>query len=139
MDSITIETISKLLISAAGAITGWYAVLKPLVNLITNKKKRKMEAIERTLAEDKQYRKTVLDKLEFLEQKLVSNDVSLALIQRDNIERAYCIFVLENGYCPSGMKMAISDTYDFYKQGGHNHIAAERVKEIMDLPEFPQN
>lgn len=137
MDNAAIETGLKILISAAAVITGWYAALKPLFSAYLTRRRRKREAIEATLKADKEYRQTVLDKLNLLDQHIISNDAALALIQRDNIERAYCMFVVEHGYCPSGMKQAIYDMYEYYYKQGHNHIAKERVDEIMNLPEFP--
>ena len=88
---------------------------------------------------DKEYRQTVLDKLDSLHQRVDENDISLALLQRDNIERSYCMFVIEHGYCPSGMKQSINDMYQYYTDRGYNHIAKGRVEELMSLPEFPPN
>lgn len=138
MDNLAIETALKILISAAAALAGWYAALKPFFNHFKEKKQKRMEAIERTLKEDKEYRQEVLDKLGLLDQHITDSDIALALLQRDNIERAYCMFVVEHGYCPSGMKQSIYDMYEYYTHKGNNHIAKERVEEIMRLPEFPQ-
>jgi hypothetical protein len=38
----------------------------------------------------------------------------------------------------AGMKEAISDTFKSYKERGYNHIAENRVEELIALPEFPQ-
>ena len=97
VDNTVIETILKILVSAAAALTGWYAALKPLFNYFKEKKRRKQEAIEAVIKTDKEYRQTVLDKLDSLHQRVDENDISLALLQRDNIERAYCMFVIEHG------------------------------------------
>lgn len=137
MNSTIVDTILKLLISAAAALTGWYAALRPLFNFCVARRKRRREAIEAVLKADKEYRQTVLDKLTSLEQHEKDTDTALALIQRDNIERAYCMFVVEHGYCPSGMKHAIYDMYLYYTKRGNNHIAKDRVDELMELPEFP--
>lgn len=139
VDNAAIETILKILISAAAALTGWYAALKPLFNYFKEKKKRRQEAIEAVIKTDKEYRQTVLDKLDGLYRRVDENDTSLALLQRDNIERAYCMFVVEHGYCPSGMKQSIDDMYNYYTDRGYNHIARERVDALMSLPEFPPN
>ena len=139
VDNAAIETILKILISAAAALTGWYAALKPLFNYFKEKKKRRQEAIEAVIKTDKEYRQTVLDKLDSLYQRIDENDTSLALLQRDNIERSYCMFVVEHGYCPSGMKQSIDDMYNYYTDRGYNHIARERVDALMSLPEFPPN
>jgi hypothetical protein len=138
MDNAAIDTGLKILISAAAVITGWYAALKPFFIAVHKRKQQKREAIERTLKEDKDYRKLVLEKLDMLDQHIIDSDTALALLQRDNIERAYCMFVVEHGYCPSGMKQSIYDMYEYYLKKGNNHIAKERVEEIMRLPEFPQ-
>lgn len=138
VESTIIETILKILISAAAALTGWYAALKPLFNYFKEKKRRKQEAIEAVIKADKEYRQAVLDKLDDLHTRVCENDTSLAILQRDNIERSYCMFVLEHGYCPSGMKQSISDMYQYYTDRGYNHIAKGRVEELMSLPEFPQ-
>lgn len=135
--STIIETILKILVSAAAALTGWYAALKPLTTYIKEKKRRKQEAIEAVIKTDKEYRQTVLEKLDDLHTRVCENDTSLAILQRDNIERAYCMFVIEHGYCPSGMKQSINDMYEYYKDRGFNHIASDRVKALLSLPEFP--
>ena len=132
-----IDAVLKVLISAAAVLTGWYAALKPLFGYLKEKRKKRQAAIEEVIKNDKEYRQTVLDKLDSLHQRVDENDVSLALLQRDNIERAYCMFVIEHGYCPSGMKQSIHDTYKYYKARGYNHIAGERVDALMSLPEFP--
>lgn len=139
VDNAAIETILKILGSAAAALTGWYAALKPLFNYFKEKKLRKQEAIEAVIKKDKEYRQTVLDKLDSLQQRVDENDISLALLQRDNIERSYCMFVIEHGYCPSGMKHSINDMYQYYADRGYNHIAKSRVDELMSLPEFPSS
>ena len=133
-----IDAVLKVLISAAAVLTGWYAALKPLFGYFKEKRKKRQEAIEEVIKNDKEYRQTVLDKLDILCQRVDENDVSLALLQRDNIERAYCMFVIEHGYCPSGMKQSINDMYQYYTDRGYNHIAAGRVEELMSLPEFPK-
>lgn len=139
VDNTAIATILKILGSSAAALTGWYAALKPLFNYFKEKKRRKQEAIEAVIKKDKEYRQTVLDKLDSLHQRIDENDISLALLQRDNIERAYCMFVIEHGYCPSGMKQSIGDMYQYYADRGYNHIAKGRVEELMSLPEFPSS
>ena len=139
VDNAAIETILKILVSAAAALTGWYAALKPLFNYFKEKKRRKQEAIEAVIKNDKEYRQTVLDKLDSLYQRIDENDVSLALLQRDNIERSYCMFVIEHGYCPSGMKQSLNDMYQYYTDRGYNHIAKSRIEELMSLPEFPSS
>jgi hypothetical protein len=88
---------------------------------------------------DKEYRQEVLDRLESLGTQVKSMDSSIAELQRDNIERAYCMFKMEHGYCTSGMKEAISDMYESYRARGFNHIAESRIKELMALPEYPSN
>ena len=139
VDNTAIATILKILGSAAAALTGWYAALKPLFNYFKEKKLRKQEAVEAVIKKDKEYRQTVLDKLDGLHQRIDENDMSLALLQRDNIERSYCMFVIEHRYCPSGMKQSISDMYQYYTDRGYNHIAKGRVEELLSLPEFPSS
>ena len=138
MDNTTIETALKFLIAAAAAITGWMAVLRPLYASYKARKQQKHQAIEATLKADKEYRQTVLDKLDALDLRFVSMDGYIADLQRDNIERAYCMFYVEHGYCTSGMKEAIADTYRSYKARGYNHIAESRIKELLALPEYPK-
>lgn len=133
-----IDAVLKVLISAAAVLTGWYAALKPLFGYFKEKRKKRQEAIEEVIKNDKEYRQTVLDKLDSLHQRVDENDISLALLQRDNIERSYCMFVIEHGYCPSGMKQSIQDMYQYYTDRGYNHIAKGRVEELMSLPEFPK-
>ena len=65
-------------------------------------------------------------------------DRLIADLQRDNIERAYCMFKLEHGYCPSGMKESIASMYASYQARGYNHIASSRIEELLALPEFPE-
>ncbi len=138
MEQTTIDTILKISAALTGAILGWMAVLKPLIERRKRKKEQIQQVMQKTIKDDKDYRNLVLDKLDKLEEKLVQMDRCIADLQRDNIERAYCMFVIEHGYCPSGMKEAIADTYESYKARGYNHIAESRVAEIMALPEYPQ-
>ena len=138
MDNIALETTLKLIIAAAAAITGWMAVLRPLYAGYKTRKQHKQQAIEIMLKEDKEYRQTVLNKLDALDQRFITMDGYIADLQRDNIERAYCMFYVEHGYCTSGMKEAIADTYRSYKARGYNHIAESRIKELLALPEYPK-
>ncbi len=134
------EINTLLTVSAAitGAIIGWMAVLRPLWDTHKAKRAQKQRAIEATLKADQDYRQAVLDKLEALDQRIVSMDGCIAELQRDNIERAFCMFKMEHGYCTSGMKEAIADMYASYVARGHNHIAKSRIDELMALPEYPQ-
>jgi len=124
--------------SLTGAIIGWMAVLKPMIGLFRERKAQRQRAIAETLRVDKEYRQTVLDKLEGLGSRMMTMDDSIADLQRDNIERAYCMFKLEHGYCPSGMKESIASMYSSYQARGYNHIASSRIEELMALPEFPE-
>lgn len=124
-------------LSITGAIIGWMTVLKPFFDNRKLRKIAKTAALEHIVADDKIYRKTVLDKLETIEVNQGQLGNSIANIQRDSLERSYCMFVIEHGYCPSGMKRAIADMFEEYNKNGHNHIARERMQELMELPEFP--
>lgn len=124
--------------SLTGTIIGWMAVLKPLIGLLRERKEQRQRAIAETLKVDKEYRQTVLDKLEGLGSRMTTMDDSIADLQRDNIERAYCMFKLEHGYCPSGMKESIASMYSSYQARGYNHIANSRIEELLALPEFPE-
>ena len=124
--------------SLTGAIIGWMAVLKPLMGLRRERKAQRQRAVEETLKAETEYRQTVLDLLEGLGSRMTTMDDSIADLQRDNIERAYCMFKLEHGYCPSGMKESIASTYSSYKARGYNHIAGSRIEELLALPEFPE-
>jgi Flp pilus assembly protein TadB len=137
MDNVAIETTLKLVIAAAAAITGWMAVLRPLLAVWKTHRQQRRDAIAATLKADKEYRQSVLNKLDTLDNRLSGVDSSIAELQRDNIERAHCMFVLEHKYCPSGMKSAILDMYESYRSRGYNHIAESRIQEILDLPEYP--
>lgn len=138
MEQFSLEPILKISALLTGALIGWITVLKPLCAARKARKSLKKDAIEKVLVDDRAYRKTVLDKLDALDSNVTSIDNSLALLQRDNIERAYCMFVIEHGYCPSGMKEAIASSYESYTSRGYNHIAQDRVKQLLSLPEFPQ-
>ena len=124
--------------SFTGAIIGWMAVLKPMIGLFRERKAQRQRAIAETLRVDKEYRQTVLDKLEGLGSRMMTMDDSIADLERDNIERAYCMFKLEHGYCPSGMKESIASMYSSYQARGYNHIASSRIEELLALPEFPE-
>ena len=142
MDHQTIDIIIKLIISAAAAVTAWYTALKPLLAMWAQRKQQRIAAIEKTLKDDKEYREKVLEKLDDLAERINHNDISLSLVQKENIERAYCMFVIEHGYCPSGMKRAIAETYQFYvnhyeSDVFEDRVIADRVDEILALPEFP--
>ena len=139
MEQITLDFILKISAAITGAIIGWMAVLRPLWDAYKVKKAENQKAIEATLKVEKEYRQTVLDKLEALDIAIKFMDNSIADLQRDNIERAYCMFKMEHGYCTSGMKEAIVDMYESYKARGHNHIAESRIKELLALPEYPHN
>ena len=133
-----IKTLIAISASLTGAIIGWMAVLKPLMGLLRERKAQRQRSIEETLKADKEYRQTVLDKLTGLGSRMTTMDDSIADLQRDNIERAYCMFKLEHGYCPSGMKESIASTYASYQARGYNHIAKSRIDELLALPEFPK-
>ena len=112
-------------------------MLRPLWDTHKAKKAEKRRANEATLKADQAYRQSVLDKLDSLDGRIQFMDRSIADLQRDNIERAYCMFKMEHGYCTSGMKEAIADMYESYKARGYNHIAESRIKELLALPEYP--
>ena len=137
MEQMTFDTILKVSAAITGAIIGWMAVLRPLWDTHKAKKAEKRRAIEATLKADQAYRQSVLDKLDSLDGRIQFMDRSIADLQRDNIERAYCMFKMEHGYCTSGMKEAIADMYEYYKARGYNHIAESRIKELLALPEYP--
>lgn len=137
MKQIPLETLLKVSAAFTGAIIGWMAVLRPLWDARKAKKAQRQRAIESTLDADKKYRQDVLDQLRSLDSFMKIMDRSIANLQRDNIERAYVMFVVEHGYCPSGMKEAIADSYEAYLARGYNHIAKSRVAELLALPEFP--
>lgn len=139
MEQMTLDTILKISAAITGAIIGWMAVLRPLWDAHKAKKAQKQRAIEATLKADQAYRKSVLDKLDSVDGRIQFMDRSIADLQRDNIERAYCMFKMEHGYCTSGMKEAIADMYESYKARGYNHIAESRIKELLALPEYPRN
>ncbi|MGI6688337.1 MAG: hypothetical protein ACOX6Y_08315 [Christensenellales bacterium] len=139
MEQMTLDTILKVSAAITGAIIGWMAVLRPLWDTHKAKKAEKQKAIEATLKADQAYRQSVLDKLDSLDGRIQFMDRSIADLQRDNIERAYCMFKMEHGYCTSGMKEAIADMYESYKARGYNHIAESRIKELLALPEYPHN
>jgi len=132
-----IKVIASVSAALTGAIIGWMAVLRPLLEALKTRRVQKKKAIEEALRVDKAYRQEVLSRLESLSTRIVSMDSSIAELQRDNIERAYCMFKMEHGYCTSGMKEAIADMYESYKARGFNHIAESRIKELMALPEYP--
>ena len=139
MEQMTFDTILKVSAAITGAIIGWMAVLRPLWDTHKAKKAEKRRASEATLKADQAYRQSVLDKLDSLDGRIQFMDRSIADLQRDNIERAYCMFKMEHGYCTSGMKEAIADMYESYKARGYNHIAESRIKELLALPEYPHN
>ena len=138
MEQMTLNTILKISVAITGAIIGWMAVLRPLWDAYKLRRAQRKQVIDETLKADQAYRQTVLDKLEALDIAIKFMDNSIADLQRDNIERAYCMFKMEHGYCTSGMKEAIVDMYESYKARGHNHIAESRIKELLALPEYPQ-
>lgn len=137
MDNALIDTILKVLISSAAALGGWIGIFRPLYIGWKTKKTKAQGIIDLALSDDKIYRQEVLHKLNDIKDRIASLDRLIADLQRDNIERAYCMFVVEHGYCPSGMKDAIFDSYKSYKERGFNHIAESRVNQILALPEFP--
>ena len=139
MEPTTFDALLKISAALTGTIIGWMAVLRPLWEARKARKAQKQRAIEATLKADQAYRQSVLDKLDSLDSQIRFMDRSIADLQRDNIERAYCMFKMEHGYCTSGMKEAIADMYESYKARGYNHIAESRIKELLALPEYPHN
>lgn len=137
MEHLPLDTLLKVSAALTGAIIGWMAVLRPLLEALKTRRTQRQKALEDTLRIDKAYRQEVLNRLESLGTHVKSMDSSIAELQRDNIERAYCMFKMEHGYCTSGMKEAIADMYESYKARGFNHIAESRIKELMALPEYP--
>ena len=134
-----IRVIASISAALTGAIIGWMAVLRPFMEAMKARRAQRRKALEDTLRMDKEYRQEGLDRLESLGTQVKSMDSSIAELQRDNIERAYCMFKMEHGYCTSGMKEAIADMYESYRARGFNHIAESRIKELMALPEYPSN
>ena len=139
MNQISIDMVLKISAALTGAIIGWMAVLRPILDARKSKKAQKQRSIEASLKADQAYRQSVLDKLDSLDTRIQFMDRSIADLQRDNIERAYCMFKMEHGYCTSGMKEAIADMYESYKSRGYNHIAESRINELLALPEYPHN
>lgn len=137
MEHLPLDTLLKISAALTGAIIGWMAVLRPLLEALKTRRAQRQKALEDMLKVDKEYRQEVLSRLELLGIRVESMDSSIAELQRDNIERAYCMFKMEHGYCTSGMKEAIADMYESYKARGFNHIAESRIKELMALPEYP--
>jgi len=137
MEHLPLDALLKISAALTGAIIGWMAVLRPLLEALKTRRAQRQKAIEDMLKVDKEYRQEVLSRLELLGIRVESMDSSIAELQRDNIERAYCMFKMEHGYCTSGMKEAIADMYESYKARGFNHIAESRIKELMALPEYP--
>ena len=138
MEQATVDSILKISAAVTAAILGWMAVFKPLWAAHKAKKAKRQDAIGKVINDDRAYRETVLNKLDQLNGRICGVENSIAELQRDNIERSYCMFKVEHGYCPSGMKESISDMYESYKARGYNHIAKSRVDELLALPEFPQ-
>ncbi len=131
------DTLLKVSAALTGTIIGWMGVLRPLWAAHKHRQQQRRDAEIQAHQEDKDYRQAVLDKLEALDKRILSMDGCVADLQRDNIERAYLMFKIEHGYCTSGMKEAIADTYASYVARGHNHIAKSRIDELMALPEYP--
>lgn len=134
-----IKAILALSIAITGAILGWIALIRPICKWCKDKSNKKRSAIDAEKADQKQVHNAILLKLDHIEISTLGLSDSIAQLQRDNIERAYCMFVVEHGYCPSGMKESISDMFESYKSKGYNHIAQSRIDEIMALPEFPKS
>lgn len=132
-----VRILTALSIALTGAIIGWMNVLKPFLQRRKDIKDGKQKIHDDVIKDDKLYRKMVLEKLGEIEGNQTTLRDCIADIQRADIERSYCMFVIEHRYCPSGMKMALSDMYDTYSKNGYNHIAKGRVTAILELPEFP--
>lgn len=121
-----------------GAIWGWMNIVRPLIAWIKARLAVRDAARKAVYQRDEDFRNKLLDDLQAIRDMQGGLEDSLSLLQRDSIERSYCMFVLEHGYCPSGMKRAISDMFDSYNGRGYNHIARERVTQLLELPEFPK-
>jgi len=121
----------------AGVILSWVAVFRPIWICIKTRKTKRMQAIADAARAQADAHNLIIGKLDAMDLKISMLSDCTADIQRENIEKAYCMFVLEHGYCPSGMKEAVADSFANYQSRGYNHIAKQRVDEILALPEFP--
>lgn len=133
------EALLKISAAITGAILGWIGVLRPLLSWWVKRQDRRKAAFTEQLRIDKEFRENLMGKLKEIEEFQVELLDSIADLQRDAIERTYFTCVTEHGYCPSGMKIAMGEMYKSFKKRGYNHVAKDRVEEIMRLPEFPPN
>lgn len=133
------ETLLKISAAITGAILGWMGILRPFLSWWVKRQDRRKAAMAEQLRINKEFRETLMCKLKEIEEFQVELLDSIADLQRDAIERTYFTCVTEHGYCPSGMKIAMGEMYKSFKKRGYNHVAKERVDEILRLPEFPPN
>lgn len=133
------ETLLKISAAITGAILGWMGILRPFLSWWVKRQNRRKAAMAEQLRIDKEFRETLMCKLKEIEEFQVELLDSIADLQRDAIERTYFTCVTEHGYCPSGMKIAMGEMYKSFKKRGYNHVAKERVDEVLRLPEFPPN
>lgn len=133
------EALLKISAAITGAILGWIGVLRPLLSWWVKRQDRRKAAFTEQLRIDKEFRESLMGKLKEIEEFQVELLDSIADLQRDAIERTYFTCVTEHGYCPSGMKIAMGEMYKSFKKRGYNHVAKERVDEVLRLPEFPPN
>lgn len=133
------ETLLKISAAITGAILGWMGILRPFLSWWVKRQNRRKAAMAEQLRIDKEFRETLMCKLKEIEEFQVELLDSIADLQRDAIERTYFTCVTEHGYCPSGMKIAMGEMYKSFKKRRYNHVAKERVDEVLRLPEFPPN
>lgn len=116
----------------AGTLAGSISAVLALIGLIIWKPLKSLRARETKEREEaKQFRKTMLDKLD-----AISDDI--ADLQYERLSQAHD-FYMSQGWCPSSKKNQLCHMHQSYAAKGRNHLSKHYEEEILELPDKPTN
>ena len=111
-----LETWQKIIAIVVGLIT----ILTPTVKYLKQKRK-----------EEKDFRKTVLEKLDSLAEDISNCEGELLTQAHEEL--------IKQGYCSADRKQALQARYESYHKKGNNHLKTHYIEEIIALPEQKPN
>lgn len=112
-------------------------IIKPFVAWIKRRKRDKCEAVMEAARQEAEFKKLLLEELKGIKVNQKDLSDSVALVQLYSMESSYCQFVQEKQYCPSGLKVALSEMFESYSKKGYNHLSKDRFNAILTCPEHP--
>lgn len=118
-------------LETAGRIAGAVSAVLALLAAVLIKPMRAAHRARRQRAEDEAaFRARVLAALDG-----ITSDV--ADLQYERLSQAHD-FYTGRGWCPTSKKVQLCDMYRSYTSKGRNHLSKHYEKEILDLPEKPE-